>query len=111
MNSQNEPKTRKVFIAGYLYTQGKKYFLLSPEPVVKDSWQRDYERRFSVIPARAEVFNIDGYAEYVYPYARHIIVSGDYLIEIVNAKNTILVEQLEEQLEESDNWAGAFGYE
>lgn len=65
-----ETKTREIYVAGVLYTVGKRYILLQPVPIEGDSWQRDRERRFLVTPWE---YGDDPYKPNVYPPARHVV--------------------------------------
>ena len=69
-----------VEVAGKLYVQDKVYFAVQPEPVAKDSWQNDNEKRFLAIPGEPIEYNHEG--KPLYSFARHVIISGDYLLDL-----------------------------
>lgn len=94
-------KVKKAHYAGFLYAQGKTYRVLHYKPVEGDSWQRDGERRFVVVPDVYVSKKVFGEQEYVFPPARHIIVSGDYLLEITNPSRPIYIEVRDSVEEES----------
>ena len=87
---------REVLPCGKLYTAtGQEYFLLHPEPVSKDSWQRDEQQRWVVVPKEPidVLGNVDaGDAEVVFGYSRHIICSNP-TIEYQSWSNPILIQK------------------
>ena len=88
---------KSVLPCGLLRTQtGHTYFLLYPEPVVKDSWQRDEQQRFVVVPADVSFEEYDATNDRVlHTYARHIVTTNPD-IEYCYFRNPILVEYLNE---------------
>ena len=84
-------KYREVLPAGLLKTQGETYYLLSPHPIVGDSWEGDNCYRFVCVP-------VDYYYEenkIIYSYARHV-VTNCFSIEYVVYKHPIKIEVLDE---------------
>jgi len=84
-------KYREVLPAGLLKTQGETYYLLSPHPIVGDSWEGDNCYRFVCVP-------IDYYYdknEVIYPYARHV-VTNSFAIEYISYNHPIKIELLDE---------------
>lgn len=79
MNIENTlpMNTKQVEFCGKLHTPGQTYFLIHPEPVVRDSWQPDGALRFLVVPDKklGKKGNVD-----VYSYPRHI-VTNCYTVE------------------------------
>ena len=73
-----DKKTKRVSYCGTLTTQqGKTYFLLHPAPVTKESWQRDEQQMFYVVPTRSigdETVENDIIPIFSYP--RHIITTN-----------------------------------
>ena len=86
-------KTRTVQPCGILSTSGLDYFLLSPTPVVRDSWQDDRTHRFVGVPMLDDPI-VEDEVE-IYPYARHI-VSNAFAIEYVADMQPIQIEVLED---------------
>ncbi len=84
-----EKKFREVQPCGMLYTFGREYFLLSPQPLPKDSWQGDNAYRWVVVPNK---MNLESES---YPFARHI-VSTAFTVEYSPDMPTIRIWQLEE---------------
>jgi len=66
-----EYKTVKPY--AMLYSQGREYFLLFPEPLEQDSWEQFGTYRFVVVPRRPTVDANHGTA---YPHARHIVTTS-----------------------------------
>ena len=80
-----------------------RYFLLSPEPIVRDSWQQDGTYRFVGVPfdLPVETFG-DGSA--VFGYARQIVTNCftiDYMVDIEPI--TIKVIEEDEFVQEDTN--------
>ena len=68
----------KMPVYGYLYAQGRKYFLASPLGYY-NQYSKTY--RFAVIPA--EVFDVDEIGEKLYSYPRVIQINGDFVKELI----------------------------
>lgn len=67
--------TRIVKPCGYLIINNfETFFLLSPEPVVKDSWQDNGTYRFVCVPVEPSEY-IDG-DNPIYDYARHVVTNS-----------------------------------
>lgn len=82
---------KEVLSCGVLRTRtGQEYFLLKPDPVVKDSWQYDKQQRFVVVPNTEEFYQGDNI---YYSYARHLVTT-DPDIEYIYARTPILVQYL-----------------
>lgn len=77
---------------GVLHTPAKSYWLLHPEPIVRDSWQPDGALRFYVVPTTpvGESGN-----KTLFSYPRHI-VSNCYTVEYNYVQDTIMVMDLGE---------------
>jgi len=101
---------KEVMPCGWLHSQGKKFFLLKPYPIVGDSWERDNMARFWVVPhieympgkaVRIENPNeMPSFGEHykmVYPHARHVVVSG-FCLEYQADMPTILYETVKEEV-------------
>jgi len=103
-----DEKLRKVKPYGYLYTMGKDYFLLSPHPIVGDSWEGDNTYRFLVVPMELVAYEQRGSTTYqVFGCARHV-VTNCFSIEYVNDVMEIHIPVLEEigssdETEEKEN--------
>jgi hypothetical protein len=81
---------------GILHTFSEDYYLLSPEPVVGDSWEGDNVYRFVVVPAFTEAIEERGKEIYhVHGYARHIITNA-FTIEFMYDLEEIHVPVLDE---------------
>lgn len=74
----NSKKFVRTTSYGRLYAQDRQYFILSIEPVAKDSWQSDNTTRWLAVPSEV-IGNIE--TEFCYSFARHIVVCGDYLVD------------------------------
>ena len=85
---------QKIAVDGVLRTQDKEYWLCAPHPIELDSWMRDRERAFYVVPRLDHLVKkydknvqhnglqcLVTNSEFIYPYPRHIVISGDYTIE------------------------------
>jgi len=83
---------RKYIPCGEIHTNGKSYYLLRCEPILPDSWQRDNERRFHVVPQRPIIEDDEG--NLVFPFSRHI-VTNSFVIEFHQMKE-IFVEPYDE---------------
>lgn len=80
---------KKVPVAGFIYSQGKDYYLLHPEPIPGD-WETGYGfLRFSVVPAE-RLYSVDCF---YYPHARHLLAK-DISIEFMSIPD-IWVKQIE----------------
>lgn len=93
MEVRNEKKYREVLPCGILTTPtGRKYWLLSPHPVVGDSWETDELYRFSVVP-----FDRISVSDRVnqYSYARHLITPAPE-IEYIFGETPIRIRGLRE---------------
>lgn len=67
---------KDVLPCGVLTTRtGEKYWLIKPEPVVRDSWQHDQQQRFLVVPYVEIGVNFAKDFLY-YGYARHLITTN-----------------------------------
>jgi hypothetical protein len=88
---------KSVLPCGLLRTQtGHTYFLLHPEPVVKDSWQRDEQQRFVVVPADVSFEEYDATNDRIlHTYARHTVTTNPD-IEYYYFRTPILIEYLNE---------------
>lgn len=76
-----EEKLKVVKPYGLLYTTLETYYLLSPEPIVKDSWQGDNCYRFVVTPIMVQSIEQKGNeVTEIHGYARHV-VTNDFTIE------------------------------
>jgi len=87
--------TRKVFPAGHLQVgDAKRWILLHPQPIIKDSWQDDNTFRFvvvnPVIQGQADGLNI-------FPPAYHVVLHGDWFIEY-DVTTPILVQFTEDEV-------------
>jgi hypothetical protein len=92
-------KYREVLPAGLLKTQGETYYLLSPHPIIGDSWEGDNCYRFVCVPTDYYHYN----NERVYNYARHV-VTNCFSIEYVVYQNPIKIEVLDEyDISETEN--------
>jgi len=68
-------KTRTVKPCGYLIINNfETFLLLSPEPVVRDSWQDNGTYRFVCTPAEPLEY-LEGTTP-VYDYARHVVTNS-----------------------------------
>jgi hypothetical protein len=97
-------ETRKVQPCGMLYSQTREYFLLKPEPIPGDSWEKDNAYRFVVAPRKEVKFKSKelGYVS-VYPFARHI-VSTAFVVEYAANMPEIDVQVLEEIDSTKQEW-------
>jgi len=114
---------QKIKPVGILRTNGKDYWLIHPTPVENfDSWLRDRERVFYVVPRMSELTRHDGkggnsqnynisQGGIVYPYPRHLVVSGDYCLEYltdieikVNAKGRTQTKSIQLDQPEQIAW-------
>ena len=99
MKTYNDKQYKEVLPCGIIRTTcGMEYYLLHPEPIVKDSWQRDEQQRFVVVP-NGEEYILGHWIEdewvYLYSYSRHLITTNPD-IEYCCFRNPILVEYLGE---------------
>lgn len=86
-------ETRKVQPCGMLYSQTREYFLLKPEPIPGDSWEKDNAYRFIVIP-RKEI-SVDSEYKPIYAFARHIVTTAfvvDYAANMPEIEIQVLAE-------------------
>ena len=84
---------------GYLYANGETYFLMRPEPVEGDSWERDNTYRFLVVPDMVEAYEQKGENSYpIYGYRRHI-VTNCFTIEFRDDLPDIYIPALKENME------------
>lgn len=81
---------------GKLYAEGREYWLLSPQPLPKDSWQHDQQQTWLVVPNDPLGWN-KAQSYQLYSFARHVVVSNP-LLEFYNAK-PILVWDGEEEVD------------
>lgn len=89
-----EKMFREVQPCGMLYTFGREYFLLKPQPVERDSWQGDNAYRWVVVPKKSngvDLVDEDG----SYPFARHV-VSNAFTVDYSPDMPVIRIWQLEE---------------
>jgi len=89
---------KEVRYCGKLYTPKQDYFLLHPEPVVRDSWQPDGVLRFLAVPIDPLTKVLGG----IYSYPRHVVVSGDFVIEYQYTNTTLKVLDLGEYSTEAN---------
>jgi hypothetical protein len=78
---------------GVLYAGMKEYWLVKPEPIVRDSWQHDFQQRWLVIPKGADCDERQYDSEQditYYPHKCHLICT-DAIIEY-GVYNYILCE-------------------
>jgi len=76
-----DDKLRVVRPYGYIVSGLERYFLLSPEPITKDSWQDNNTYRFVVVPIQPYSIEEVGKEVYkVYGYARHVVTNA-FIIE------------------------------
>ena len=96
---------KEILPCGWLHSQGKKFFLLKPYPTVGDSWETDSMARFLVVPyVEFEDRDYKNHAianenKFVYPHARHVVVSG-FCLEYQADMPTILYEKIKEEYSE-----------
>ncbi len=94
---------KKVRPVGKLFSQGRGYFLLNPEPVVRDSWQSDGCDRWACVPDGSIGRAKDG--TLVYPVARHVVTNA-YAVEYANMPEiTIRVDRFgldEQEVEQTE---------
>lgn len=71
-------KTRIVKPCGFLIINNfETFFLLSPEPVVKDSWQDNGTYRFVCTPSEPiDIIVAMGKDNPIYDYARHVVTNS-----------------------------------
>lgn len=67
-------KYRTVQPCGMLFSQGRKYFLLNPEPLPGDSWEGDNAYRFVVVPVA--VVSYSSNMKEHFSFARHIVTTA-----------------------------------
>lgn len=85
---------KEVLPYGILTTRsGNKFWLLRPNPIVRDSWQHDRQQRFLVVPYKEITYSGN---TLLYSYARHLITT-DPDIEYIYAIHPIEVQELQEQ--------------
>jgi hypothetical protein len=90
-------KTKLVKPYGMLYSQGREYFLLSPQPIPKDSWQGDNAYMFLVVPRKLVGVRELGLSEdLVYPQARHIVTNA-FVAEYVDGMPEITILDSEQE--------------
>ena len=103
-----DEKLRTVKPYGHLYTMNEDYWLLSPHPIVGDSWERDGTYRFLVVPTEEKAIETKGkYTYSIYGYARHVVTNSftiEYMHDIVNIHIPVLDEiDVTEQKEIEDD--------
>jgi hypothetical protein len=106
-----DEKLRIVKPCGFLYTKNETYYLLSPEPIVKDSWQGDNCYRFSVVPLEVKEYEQKGTDAYpIYGFARQIVTNSftiEYIYNLeeihVPISNELDLTQPEYPIEEDKN--------
>lgn len=90
-------KTKILKPCGFLIVHGLyKYYLLSPEPVAKDSWQDNGTYRFVGVPCEIKIIREDGLP--LYYSARHI-VTNSFTIEYRTD-----IQPIEVELDEGENY-------
>lgn len=87
-------KYKNVLPCGILRVDDLVYWLLHPEPVEKDNWQRYEQQRFVVVPFRPEDVNQDG--DLLYDYSRHLVCTNP-TIEYRNVTEPIKVLWIDEE--------------
>lgn len=105
-----EEKLKVVKPYGILCTTMETYYLLSPEPIVKDSWQGDNCYRFVVVPIVPIAIEEKGNkVTEIYGYARHV-VTNNFTIEYkynIPEINIVILDELDltklEYVEEDKN--------
>ena len=95
----SDKKFKDVLPCGVLKTRtGEKYWLIKPEPVVRDSWQHDRQQRFLVVQYEeigVHDFNESLGNQFVYSYVTHLITT-DPDIRYLYTNTTIKVWDLQE---------------
>ena len=98
---------KKVLPCGVLRINGDSYWLLSPSPVMADSWQHKFQQRWSVvpfIPDGKKAVGLDEMEDQIfepyYSYARHLVCTNP-VIEYRPVANPISIEvgYLEDDIE------------
>lgn len=84
---------RKVQPCGMLYSQGREYFLLKPEPLPGDSWERDNAYRFVVVPR--VIVAVTSNLENRFSFARHIVTTA-FVVDYSPNMPEIMIEDLGE---------------
>ncbi|MHA2329755.1 MAG: hypothetical protein ACXACR_14665 [Candidatus Hodarchaeales archaeon] len=85
-------KTKTVKPYAMLYSQGREYFLLFPEPLEQDSWEQSGTYRFVVVP-RTAVSSVDAHGIlHPYPHARHIVTTS-FTIEFADMPEIKLIRK------------------
>jgi hypothetical protein len=90
---------RRVNCYGKLIVQGLTYWLLKLEPITGDSWENDSCMRFLAVPSEIMGFKDGGYEHEIFDYPRHVVINGDFILEILE-DHTILVPSEKEDEEE-----------
>jgi len=97
MIKMDEKKFKLMQPCGKLFTHGREYWLLKPEPIPGDSWERDNTYRWIVVPNKVishkQISEEDFMNEY--PFARHI-VTNSFTVEYSPNIPTIWVWQLKD---------------
>jgi hypothetical protein len=87
-----------------LYSQGREYFVLRPEPIPGDSWEGDNAYRWLVVPnkeiGRKKMKESEGIHTYeywvsVYSFARHIVTTA-FVVDYASGMPEIYVETPDE---------------
>ena len=87
-------KTKIVKPYAMLYSQGREYFLLFPEPLEQDSWEQSGTYRFVVVPRKVITTRLVGdwfqkRRENIYSHARHIVTTS-FTIEFANMPEIVI---------------------
>lgn len=91
-----DDKLKAVVPYGILYTVVETYYLLSPEPILGDSWERDNTYRFVCVPIQPEAVEQKGYkTAIVHGYARHVVTNA-FAIEYKIGLPAINIQVLDE---------------
>jgi hypothetical protein len=91
-----DEKLKVVVPYGILYTIIETYYLLSPQPIPGDSWERDNTYRFVCVPIQPEAVEQKGYkTAIVYGYARHVVTNA-FAIEYKADLSPITIQVLDE---------------
>jgi hypothetical protein len=87
-----------------LYSQGREYFVLRPEPIPGDSWEGDNAYRWLVVPNKEigrkkmkEGESVYAYEYWVsvYSFARHIVTTA-FVVDYAAGMPEIYIETLDE---------------
>ena len=102
-------KLRTVTPCGILYTTMESYYLLSPVPVEKDSWQDNGTYRFVAVPINpVAIEDRGGKVLEIHGYARHIVTNAfsiEYKYNLPDIHIPVLDEidlTLQEEKKEND---------